>query len=70
MMIKYKAKAGEHISMTAEKAIALAAKHGCKVRMQFNGITLTVNKRLSVNHVVGTWVRMDDAKILRILNKS
>lgn len=70
MLIAYEGLPGEHVSMSAKNAIALAAKHNRKVRMRFNGISLTVNKRLSVKHVVGTWQHMLDAKQLRLAKLS
>jgi hypothetical protein len=68
MLMVYEGLPGEHVSMSAKNAIALAAKHNRKVRMRFNGIALTVNKRLSVKHVVGTWQHMLEARQLRYQN--
>ena len=68
MLMVYEGLPGEHVSMSAKNAIALAAKHNRKVQMRFNDIALTVNKRLSVKHVVGTWRHMLDARQLRYQN--
>ena len=68
MLMQYEGQCGEHAEMSARNAIKLAAKYGRKVRMKFNGIALTVNRRLSVKHVVGTWQRMLDARALRYQN--
>jgi hypothetical protein len=65
MKIFYEGQWGEHIEMSARNAIALADRHNRKVRMRFNDVALTVNKRLSVKHVVRTWQRMVDARQLR-----
>lgn len=65
MLMIYEGLPGEHISISAKNAIALAAKYNRKVRMRFNDVVLTVNKRLSVKHVVGTWQHIIDAKQLR-----
>jgi hypothetical protein len=68
MLMFYEGLPGEHVSMSAKNAIALAAKYNRKVRLRFNGIALTVSKRLSVKHVVGTWQHMLDARQLRYQN--
>jgi len=65
MVMIYEGRAGEHVTMAAENAIALSARYNRKVRMRFNGVSIAVNKRLSVKHVVGTWHRMVDARVLR-----
>lgn len=67
-MITYEGRAGEHIETSAENSIALAERHNCKVKMKFNDVRITVNKRLSVRHVVRTFHHMIDATILRYSN--
>jgi hypothetical protein len=61
----YNGLCGEHIEMSAQNAIALAAKHNCKVRIKFNGVSIVVNKRLSVEHVARTYKAMIKAEIMR-----
>ena len=68
MLMIYEGLPGEHVLMSAKNAIALAAKYNREVQMRFNDIALTVNKRLSVKHVVGTWQHMVDARQLRYQN--
>jgi hypothetical protein len=68
MLMVYEGLPGEHVSMSAKNAIAMAAQYNRKVRMRFSNIALTVNKRLSVKHVVGTWQHMVDARQLRYQN--
>lgn len=65
MVMIYEGRAGEHVTMSAENAIELSAKYNRKVHMRFNGVSVAVNKRLSVKHVVGTWHHMLDARRLR-----
>lgn len=65
MVMIYEGRAGEHVTMSAENAIELSARYNRKVRMRFNGVSVAVNKRLSVKHVVGTWHRMVDARCQR-----
>ena len=58
--------AGEHVEMTASKAIELARKLNRPVRFHFNGVRLTVCKRHSVKHVVNTWFHASDAMVERV----
>jgi hypothetical protein len=67
-VMTYEGVAGEHISESAKEAIALAAKHNCKVRIRFNGIRLTVNKRMSVRHIFRMWRHAEAAASLRYHN--
>lgn len=62
-MITYKGKIGEKVSTAAQNAIELAEKHNRKVKLTFNGVNMTVNKRLSVKHVVGTYMKMYESRI-------
>ena len=64
----YEGLPGEHVSMSAENAIALAARYNRKVLMRFNDIAITVDKRLSVKHVCRTWQHMVNAIQLRYEN--
>lgn len=50
-MLKIRIRAGSRIHKSIQLAIELAKKHNRKVRFRFNGLTITVNKRLSVDHV-------------------
>jgi hypothetical protein len=59
---------GEHVSTTAERARTLASKYNRKVRMKFNGVSVTLNKRLSIRHIVSTWRHMVTAVCLRYAN--
>lgn len=61
-MLTCKGSPGEHISKTVERAIAIAEKFNRKVRIDFNGIKLVVNKRLSVSHVVNTFKCMSRSR--------
>jgi hypothetical protein len=66
----YEGMAGEHVCMSAKNAIALAKKHNRTVRMRFNGVAVTVNKRLNSNHVVRTWQHITNASWLRYQNST
>lgn len=68
MLMIYEGLPGDHVAMSAKNAITLAEKYNRNVQMRFNDIVLTVNKRLSVKHVVGTWQHMFDARQLRYQN--
>ena len=56
---------GEHIASSASNAIALAAKHNCRVRMVFNGVAISVSKHMSASHIVRTWQKTITAMELK-----
>ena len=66
--LKYEPRAGHHIERSAREAIGLAKRHNRPVQMDFNGITLTVNKRLNVRHIVRTWYHAQEARRQRYRN--
>jgi len=68
MLMVYEGKVGEHVETSAKKSIAMASKHNRKIQLRFNGISLDVNKRLSVKHVVRTWWHATNAASLRRQN--
>ena len=65
MMIFYEPLSGQHIFDAATECIALAKKYNRKAKFRFNGLVLTVNKRLSPKHVTRTFHHMMEAARLR-----
>jgi hypothetical protein len=60
--MNYKVKTGQRVEQVASNAISLAKKHDRKVSFRFNDLKFTVNKRLSVKHIVATYSAMWDAR--------
>ena len=69
-ILKYEGRAGEHVAVSARNALARASKYSRKVRLLFNGISITVNKRLSAEHVLRQWNHMLESRSRRYANST
>ncbi len=56
--------AGSSIDWTIAKALKMARKYQRHVRFYFNGLRITVHKRLSFRHVYNQWEHMREARSL------
>jgi hypothetical protein len=53
--LQFNPTAGSHIDNAITRALDLASQCNRPVRFRFNGMRLTVNKRLSHRHLLGQW---------------
>lgn len=60
------ARFGDTITGIIRKSLDFARKHNQKVRFYFNGIRLDVNKRLSPQHVLRTYIHAYNARSLKM----
>lgn len=63
--IYYEPEAGMHIAMAATVAISIAREHNRRVCFDFNGVKMTVNKRLSSRHVQHIFEHITKSRSIR-----